>query len=206
MAAKFLIVLLLNVLSGALFMKRFLRVGWVLLIVFLFIALALLSQTVRASGPALINTGGDARGVAATPDGKEVYVANNGGSFSSFNFLGWVSVIDTSSNTVTATIADPREPAQVVVSPNNQSVYVMNGDPSGVSVIDTDPSSPSFDEVTTTIPLAYSPSGIAITTNGEYVYVSNGPVVTEISTSSNTVINTIPVVLATENGTLSDWL
>ncbi len=177
-----------------------LKVSCIFLVFFLFSAIAFLPQPVRAAGPTLINTGGDARGCAASPDGKYVYVANNGGSFSSFNYLGWVSVIDTSSNTVIANIVDPNEPAQVVVSPNNQSVYAMNGDPSGVSVIDTDPNSPTFDQVTTTIPITNSPSDIAISPDGEYVYVSDGSEVTEINASSNTIVNTISVVLPTENG------
>ncbi len=160
-----------------------------LIFFFLFSAIALLPQPVKAGVQAITITQGYPDGVAVSPDGKYVYVAVGGGSFSSFNYLGWVSVINASTNTVATNIVDPNEPNKVVVSPNNQSVYVLNGDPAGVAVIDTNSSSPTFDQVTTTITLPYNyPADIAISSNGEYVYVSGGDVVTQISTSTNSIV------------------
>jgi DNA-binding beta-propeller fold protein YncE len=48
-----------------------------------------------------------------------------------------VSVIDTASNTVTATIPVGRRPAAVAISPDGHHAYVTNTDSSSVSVIDT---------------------------------------------------------------------
>src|SRR5207249_12237544 len=68
-------------------------------------------------------------GVAVTPDGAHVYVANQGG--------GNVSVIATASNTVTATVTVGVSPTGVVVTPDGARVYVANEGDGTVSVIDT---------------------------------------------------------------------
>jgi YVTN family beta-propeller protein len=68
-------------------------------------------------------------GVAVSPDGSKVYVTNGG-----FNT---VSVIDTVTNTVIATIPVGLFPLGVAVSPDGSKVYVTNGGFNSVSVIDT---------------------------------------------------------------------
>ena len=55
-------------------------------------------------------------GVAVSPDGSQVYVANNGS--------GTVSVIDTASNQVPATIPVGAHPFGVAVSPDGSQVSV----------------------------------------------------------------------------------
>ena len=57
-------------------------------------------------------------GVAVSPDGSRVYVANAGSST--------VSVIDTATNTVTATIAVGLWRYGVAVTPDGSKVYVAN--------------------------------------------------------------------------------
>ena len=76
-----------------------------------------------------INVGSQPGGVAVTPDGSKVYVAN----FLSNN----VSVIATATNTVTATIPVGSEPFGVAVTPDGCKVYVANGASNDVSVIAT---------------------------------------------------------------------
>jgi YVTN family beta-propeller protein len=78
-----------------------------------------------------------ARGAAVTPDGKRVYVVN-GGDYP--NFDGSVSMIDTASLTVTASIPGFHDLSAVAVAPDGKHVYVTtSGGPSSadVSVIDT---------------------------------------------------------------------
>jgi YVTN family beta-propeller protein len=67
--------------------------------------------------------------VSVTPDGRHIYVTN-GGSDS-------VSVIDTATNRVTATILAGSRPFGVALTPDGRHAYVTNYGSSSVSVIDT---------------------------------------------------------------------
>lgn len=114
-----------------------------------------------------------------------------------------VSVIDTSSNSVVATIPVGVNPIGVAVSPAATRVYVTNGgayngtgfNGNTVSVIDT----ASNTVVQTITGVGPGPYGVAINPAGTRVYVTNyGPTATPstisvIDTSNNTVIAAIPV-------------
>jgi uncharacterized repeat protein (TIGR01451 family) len=101
-----------------------------------------------------------------------------------------VSVIDTASNTVTATIPVGASPFGVAVTPDGAFVYVVNNDSHTVSVIDT-----GSNTVTATIPVGTKPNGVAVTPDGAFVYVANfgSTDVSVIDTASNTVTATIQV-------------
>ena len=113
-----------------------------------------------------------------------------------------VSVIDTTSNTVAATIPVGSAPWGVAVSPDGSTVYVTNFHGNTVSVIAT-----ASNTVTATIPLGNNPFGVAVTPDGSTVYVANesrdlgreqraagtmAGTVSVIATASNTVTATIP--------------
>jgi len=101
-----------------------------------------------------------------------------------------VSVIDTATNTVVATVAVGNSPFGVAVSSDGSRAYVANAFSSDVSVIDT-----STNTVVATIALENSPYGVAITPDGTRAYVTN-PVsnsVSVIDTGTNTVVATVPV-------------
>ena len=68
-------------------------------------------------------------GVAVTPDGSKVYVANSGSNN--------VAVIDTVTNAVIAKVPVGLDAAGVAVTPNGSKVYVANEGSNTVSVIDT---------------------------------------------------------------------
>ena len=70
----------------------------------------------------------DPFGVAVTPDGSKVYVANEGS--------GTISVINTTDNTVTYTVNVGDHPQGVAVTPDGTKIYVTKEDSSIVSVID----------------------------------------------------------------------
>jgi YVTN family beta-propeller protein len=70
--------------------------------------------------------------VAVSPDDSRVYVANN--------VDGSVSVINTSNNTVVATVTAGSGSLDVAVSPDGSRVYVANYFDSSVSVIESGPS------------------------------------------------------------------
>ena len=89
---------------------------------------------VLVSGHGFSFTGGYAWGVAATPDGKYVYVANFGSDSSG----DWISVIDTATNTVTATYTFPHSAFSLgIVALANGYAYVTDYPDYGVWVIQT---------------------------------------------------------------------
>ena len=101
--------------------------------------------------------------VAVTPDGTRAYVTN-------FN-SNTVSVINTATNTVTATIAVGANPDGVAITPNGATIYVANsgnGTGTNVSVINT-----ASNTVTATVTVGSGPDGIAVTPNGANAYVTN---------------------------------
>jgi YVTN family beta-propeller protein len=86
-----------------------------------------------------VDIGTNLTGIAVTPDGKHVYVANGNDS---------VSVIDTAINTV-KTVVVGTGPCGVAVTPDGKHVYVTNQGSDSVSVIDT-----AINTVVTTVSVA----------------------------------------------------
>ncbi len=117
-----------------------------------------------------------------TPNGRYAYVSNSGSND--------VSVIDTSTNAVTTTIAVGATPNNIAITPDGSEAYVANSGSNDVSVIDT-----STNAVTTTVPLSTEPQGVTFTPDGQTAYVTNytGSSVSVISTSNNAVTGTIGV-------------
>src|SRR6266446_3404301 len=128
-------------------------------------------------------------GVAVTPDGSTVYVANSGDG----SVNGTVSVIATATNTVTATIPVGNLPVGVAVTPDGSKVYVANEVDSTVSVIDT--ATNTVVGLPIRVGNRYSPLGIAVTPDGSKVYVANerSNTVSVIDTATNTVVAALPV-------------
>ncbi len=114
--------------------------------------------------------------------GPFAYVANKG--------AGTVSVIDTSTNAVTATVTVGSNPFGIAITPNGSYAYVANEGAGTVSVIDT-----STNVVTATVTVGTQPTGVAITPNGSYAYVANNgsASVSVIDTSTNVVTATVTV-------------
>jgi YVTN family beta-propeller protein len=83
--------------------------------------------------------------------------------------VGTVSVINTATNSVTATITVRQGPVGVAVSPDGRKVYVANGGSGTVSVIDT-----ATNAVTAEITVGVEPSGVAVSPDGSKLYVANG--------------------------------
>ena len=121
-------------------------------------------------------------GVAITPDGTKVYVANE--------YDGTVSVINTTTNTVTSTVPVGFIPMGVAVTPDGTKVYVTNWNDSTVSVISTT-NNTAYASVT----VGSGPVDVAISPNNTRVYVVNcdSNNVSVIDTATNTVVGTVPV-------------
>ncbi len=129
-----------------------------------------------------------------------------GGDFSRFGrlYAGWetrlcrelcnsgnVSVIDTATNTVVATVTVGASP-QGWPSPRMGNTPMSRMvSPGTVSVIDT-----ASNTVVATVTAGYDPAGVAITPDGKHAYVANGygsNTVSVIDTANNTVVATITV-------------
>ncbi|MBK8969016.1 MAG: beta-propeller fold lactonase family protein [Lewinellaceae bacterium] len=94
--------------------------------------------------------GKGAEGIAISPDGSWLYVANQSSDE--------VTVIETATNTIVATIPVGDSPHSVVVSPDGSRVYTTNENTGDVSVIDA-----ATNTVIATIPVGIGPIGISIT-------------------------------------------
>ncbi|MGH6848500.1 MAG: YncE family protein, partial [Methylocella sp.] len=136
---------------------------------------------------ATVAVGVEPSDVAVTPDGKHAYVANPG------DILGTVSVIDTASNTVVATV--PMVVSIIAITPDGKHAYVGNGFDSTVLVIDTGTNtvvgSPIFTGDCVRGDEGSCPDGIAITPDGKHAYVTNGFFSTDvvvIDTATNMVV------------------
>jgi YVTN family beta-propeller protein len=123
-------------------------------------------------------------GVAVSPDGSHAYVTTESGES--------VEVIDTSSNTVTSTIALPAGslPDLVALSPNGALAYVTDAGTNTVSVINT-----ASDTVTAGIAVGGNPVGVVFSPDGTHAYIGNGTSnsVSVINTATNAVTGTIAV-------------
>src|SRR5260370_11724356 len=131
-------------------------------------------------------------GVAIRPNGKFAYVTNTGaicdfcGAVQSYS----VSVVDTATYSVVATIPVGQYPAAVAITPNGAFAYVANYNSNSVSVIDT-----VTNTVTATVMVGTGPWGIAITPNVAFAYMTNytSHNVSVISTTTNAVVASVPV-------------
>ena len=113
---------------------------------------------------------------------RVAYVADAGSSS--------VSVIDTSKNTVVATIPVGVEPLAIAITHDLAHAYVANLGADSVSVIDT-----ATNAVVKTVPVGRNPVAVAITPNGATAYVANlgANSVSVIDMATNAVVKTVPV-------------
>lgn len=127
-------------------------------------------------------------GIAASPDGKRVYVANSRHAFA----------IDTATHGIVATLtvgAGLGEYAGVAVNPAGTRVYVTSSwrmNPGEVKVIDT-----TTDQVIASVAVGNTPAGVAVSPSGALVYVANmfSDSVSVIDAASNTVVASIDLSL-----------
>lgn len=95
-----------------------------------------------------------------------------------------VSVIDTATNTIVATIPVGSAPLEVAITPNGAFGYVPAFFSDNVTVFSTATNLPIA-----TIPVGIDPLGVAISPNGTLAYVSNhgSNTISVINTATNTV-------------------
>ncbi len=119
-------------------------------------------NTLAVVGVVGIPVGTNPLGVAVNANTNMIYVANSGSNN--------ISVVDGTSNSVVATVADPNAlvPVAVAVNPTTNTIYVANQQSNNLTVIDG-----TTNSVTATIPVGTSPSGVAAESRTNFIYVSN---------------------------------
>jgi len=124
-----------------------------------------------------IPVGNQADGVAVSPDGTKAYVANRA--------TNTISVINTTTDKVTATIPVGMSPSDLAVSPDGTKVYTTNFNDNRVSVINT-----TTNVVDARITVGTGPFGVAFTPDGKKAYVTNysDGTVTVINADTDSVI------------------
>lgn len=153
-----------------------------------------------------VAVGEEPHNVQVTPDGRLVWVTNNGepsrkneeaaeakmaksGKMDS-TAPGAVWAIDTATAKVVAKVPVGMHPAHVVVSGDGRTAYVTNAVDDTVSVVDT-----TAHQVVATIPVGTFPHGLRISPDGLQVWVANlkGETVSVIDTGSRKEIAKIAV-------------
>jgi serine/threonine-protein kinase len=104
---------------------------------------------------------GDGSRVALTPDGCRAYVVTP--------TTNAVTVLDTTTNQVLATVPVGEVPRGVATGPDGRRIYVSNYGANTVSVIET-----ATGTVTATIAVGDGPNGVAVSPDGRRVYVASG--------------------------------
>lgn len=131
---------------------------------------------------AVVSVGKNPTGVAVNPAGTYVYVTNQGDSSGApASTVGSVSVINTATNTVTATVNVGGPRGGIAVDPTGTYVYVTNNN--SVSVINVATSA-----IAATVSVGNEPIGVAVNPAGTYVYVANSGsnTVSVINAATNT--------------------
>lgn len=105
-----------------------------------------------------IGTTGNAWGVALSPDNTRLFVTND--------VAGTVSVVDTRSGELVATLKAGLDPRALVLSPDGAELYVANNSSASITVID-----PATVTVIDTIATAPSPMGLAFHPDGKRAFV-----------------------------------
>jgi len=108
--------------------------------------------------------------VAASPDGKSVYVTNGSSESISQYDVGTNGLIALKAR---AAIATESFPAALAVSPDGKSVYVANQASDSVSQYDVGPNGALKPKASPTIAGGSAPSAVAVSPDGKSVYVTN---------------------------------
>jgi YVTN family beta-propeller protein len=125
--------------------------------------------------------------LAVSADGSKLYVAGYPTQGSDAG-QGTVTVIDTATRAITATIPVGTNPSEIVLSPDGSRAYVPNSLSNTVSVINV-----ATDSVTATIATGTNPTRLALSPDGSRAYLVNtgSKTVSVIDTATNTTIRTL---------------
>ena len=123
-------------------------------------------------------TGAGPKGIVFAPDGRSAYVSNHDANT--------VSVVDTTTGSVSATLSGFRAPAGIAVSPDGKKVLVVNSGDDTVTQIDTASRALTSVAVVVSGVAVAAPAGIAVSPDGSHAYVTGrlANTVTEIGNTA----------------------
>ena len=119
--------------------------------------------------PPTVPAGDSPFGIAVSPDGHSVYVANGSGSISQYD----VGVGGALSPKNPATVPTGNTPFGLAVSPDGRSVYVTNSGDISVSQYDVGVGGTLTPKSPSTVAAGNHPAGVAVSLDGRSVYVTN---------------------------------
>ncbi len=112
-----------------------------------------------------VNAGGSTNSVTITPDGSIAYSVSPEADL--------VIPIGVDSLVTYPSISVGDYPVAIVINPAGTFAYVANFLAASVSIIDTDPLSPGFNTLDSTLVVGANPSDVAVLPDGSRVYVAN---------------------------------
>jgi YVTN family beta-propeller protein len=149
-----------------------------------------------------VAVGGAGKTVTVSPDGSIAYTAVPESDI--------VIPIEADNLRTYESIGVGDNPVAIVMHPEGTYAYVANFGSASLSIIDTDPNSPDFHKVTSTLVVGANPVDVAVMPDGSRVYVANSgsnslSVVDGDSSSAahNTVIGTVSVTGGAKTVTVS---
>ena len=133
---------------------------------------------IPAAATIALTTGAGPTGIAVAPDGRTAYVSNRDANT--------VSIVDTTTDTVSATLGGFRAPAGIAISPDGRKVLVANGGDDSVMQIDTVSRALTAVAVVVSGVTVAAPVGIAVSPDGTHAYVTGrlANTVTEIGNTA----------------------
>lgn len=149
------------------------------------------NQKSRTFNKIIGNISGIAGPTVFTPDGSRAYITIDG----SYGSISQVKVINTSSHTVSQTIQlpIPTSPQGLAATNDGTRIYVTGWVARNVSVIDSNPKSPTYNNVIEVISVAGEARDIALNPSGSLAYVTldTGGVDVIVTTPSSTQFNRV---------------
>ncbi|MEY2920338.1 MAG: hypothetical protein RL261_1643 [Pseudomonadota bacterium] len=133
---------------------------------------------IPAAATIALTTGAGPTGIAVAPDGRTAYVSNRDANT--------VSIVDTATDAVSATLGGFRAPAGIAISPDGKKVLVANGGDDSVMQIDTVSRALTAVAVVVSGVTVAAPVGIAVSPDGTHAYVTGrlANTVTEIGNTA----------------------
>lgn len=138
---------------------------------------------------ATINTGVTPTGMAITPDGNFLYIANNNNY--GLDDLDSVTVINLADNSLVTTIFDAsfNQPYTITINPAGTFAYVTNSNSTKITVIDLEDNT-----VVDEIDNLDGPSGMVISPDGITGYVNNYGAPGGVGSGSGNTVNVVDLV------------
>jgi len=133
-----------------------------------------------------------ARGMAASPDGKLVYIAVTDATYGDKPNPQWefIGALDVPAGRIVAKFPCGTDPERLAVTPDGRRIYCSNEDKQNATVLDA-----RTGKTLATIPTGIEPEGVGISPDGRWVYVTaeTSNSVTIIDAPTNKPVRTLVV-------------